>query len=144
MTSMDELDARVTALEHEVRVIRGDAAAARVLAGGADRDVAAMGATLRDHTAKLDGLIGTVDGLIATVDGLAATIDGHSATLDSHSAKLDMHKVLLESLRETQVHDGRRIDSMQEEMRRGFSMLAVGQAEILALLTRPDGEEPAG
>ncbi len=130
MTSMDELNTRVTALEGEVRAIRQDAAAARVLAGGADRDVAAMEAMLRDHTAKLDGH--------------SVKLDSHTVKLDSHSAELDMHKVLLESLRETQVEQGRRVDSMEAEMRRGFSMLAVGQAEILALLNRPDDPGPVG
>jgi chromosome segregation ATPase len=165
MPSNDELDARVTALEREVRLIREDAAAARVLAGGADRDVSAMQATLREHTTKLDGHTATLDQHTATLDRHTTTLDRHTttldrhtttldqhtttldqhtATLDSHGAKLDVHKTLLESLRETQVEQGQRMDSMEAEMRRGFSMLAVGQAEILALLNRPDDAEPAG
>lgn len=70
MTSLEELEARVAALEAELGPIRQDAAAARVLAGGADRDVAAFAGRL------------------------------------------------------------------EQEMRSGFSTLAVGQAEILALLNR--------
>lgn len=119
MASNDELDARVTALEHQVRAIREDTAAARILAGGADRDVSAMESTLRGHTAKLDR---------------------HTATLDSHTAKLDIHKVLLESLRETQVEQGVELAGI----RRVLASVAVGQAEIVALLSRPDDPEAAG
>ncbi|MEU4246642.1 hypothetical protein AB0F15_04455 [Amycolatopsis sp. NPDC026612] len=39
MASLEELEARVTALEEQVRQSRQDATAARVLAGAADRDV---------------------------------------------------------------------------------------------------------
>ncbi|MFL6111389.1 MAG: hypothetical protein ACJ786_08560 [Catenulispora sp.] len=39
MASLEDLEARVTALEEQVRQTRHDAAAARVLAGTADRDV---------------------------------------------------------------------------------------------------------
>ncbi|MEV7096500.1 hypothetical protein AB0M80_26975 [Amycolatopsis sp. NPDC051045] len=39
MASLEDLEARVTALEEQVRQSRQDATAARVLAGAADRDV---------------------------------------------------------------------------------------------------------
>jgi hypothetical protein len=39
MASLEDLEARVTALEEQVRQSREDATAARVLAGAADRDV---------------------------------------------------------------------------------------------------------
>ena len=133
MASNDELDARVTALEHQVRAIREDTAAARILAGGADRDVSAMESTLRGHTAKLDSHT-------ATLDRHTTTLDSHTATLDSHTAKLDMHKVLLESLRETQVEQGAELAGI----RRVLTSVAVGQAEIVALLSRPDDSEAAG
>ncbi|MBV8933998.1 MAG: hypothetical protein JOZ47_15490 [Kutzneria sp.] len=56
MASMEELEARVTALEDKVRLVREDAAAARVLAGGADRDVSAFAARLDTHHALLSTL----------------------------------------------------------------------------------------
>ena len=56
MGSMEELEARVAALESAVKVIREDAAAARVLAGGADRDVSAFGAKLDTHKVLLEAL----------------------------------------------------------------------------------------
>lgn len=126
MASNDELDARLTAVERRIQAIREDAAAARILAGGADRDVSAMHDTLRGHTAKLDSH--------------AAKLDSHTTKLDSHTAKLDMHKVLLESLRETQVEQGAELI----EIRRVLTSVAVGQAEIVALLSRPEDPEPTG
>jgi chromosome segregation ATPase len=59
----DDLEARVRDLEHEVlrlkdsvEISRADAAAARVLAGGADRDVSDVKTLLRAHTQTLTAL----------------------------------------------------------------------------------------
>jgi hypothetical protein len=59
----DNVEARLTVLEGEVARLRErvgltatDAAAARVLAGGADRDVSEVWAELRAHTQALDAL----------------------------------------------------------------------------------------
>ncbi|WP_091623130.1 hypothetical protein [Amycolatopsis saalfeldensis] len=55
----DELRERVTRLEREVADLRErstDAGAARVLAAGADRDVAEVRAELRAHTGTLNAL----------------------------------------------------------------------------------------
>jgi chromosome segregation ATPase len=58
-----DLEARVRDLEHEVmrlkdsvEVSRADAAAARVLAGGADRDVSDLKTLLRAHAQSLNAL----------------------------------------------------------------------------------------
>jgi hypothetical protein len=58
-----DLEARVRDLEHEVlrlkesvEIARADAAAARVLAGGADRDASDLRALLRAHTQTLTAL----------------------------------------------------------------------------------------
>jgi hypothetical protein len=93
---MEELEGRVTALEVQMRSVRQDAAAARVLAGGADRDVAAL------------------------------------------ATKLDAHTRLLEALRETQVEDHERIARLEGR----FDGLEHGQAMIVDLLRRRNGEEP--
>jgi len=105
MSESEEIGDRVTRLEHEVARAREDAAAARVLAGGADRDVSAMQGQLRAHTRSLN------------------------------------------ALRETQLDHGRkfakldvRLSDLEGEMRNGFSTLAVGQAQITALLTDQLGE----
>jgi predicted nucleic acid-binding Zn-ribbon protein len=58
-----DLEARVRDLEHEVlrlkdgvEISRADASAARVLVGGADRDVSDMQTLLRAHTQTLNAL----------------------------------------------------------------------------------------
>jgi chromosome segregation ATPase len=62
-SSDGDLEARVRDLEHEVlrlkdsvEVSRADASAARVLAGGADRDVSELKTLLRAHAQTLNAL----------------------------------------------------------------------------------------
>jgi hypothetical protein len=52
----ENLERRVTAVEAEVVVARREAAAARALAAGADRDVADYRAEMRAHTRGLEAL----------------------------------------------------------------------------------------
>lgn len=56
MSSLDDLGRRVDAVEAELPVVREEAAAARALAAGADRDVAEYRAELRGHTRMLNAL----------------------------------------------------------------------------------------
>ncbi|MFC7545798.1 hypothetical protein [Plantactinospora sp. GCM10030261] len=56
MSSLEELEQRITAMEAELAVVRQEAAAARALASGADRDVAEYRAELRGHTRVLSAL----------------------------------------------------------------------------------------
>jgi hypothetical protein len=56
MGSSENLERRVTAVEAEVAVARQEAAAARALAAGADRDVADYRAEMRAHTRGLAAL----------------------------------------------------------------------------------------
>ncbi|WP_370971859.1 hypothetical protein [Amycolatopsis sp. cg9] len=56
MARLEDLEARVTALEEQVRSTRQDAAAARILAGTADRDVSDFKQTLTGHTKVLNAL----------------------------------------------------------------------------------------
>jgi uncharacterized coiled-coil protein SlyX len=56
MSSSDDLEQRVSALESEIALVRQEAAAARALAAGADRDVADYRAELRGHTRALTAL----------------------------------------------------------------------------------------
>ena len=103
MGSMEELEGRVTALEVQMRSVRQDAVAARVLAGGADRDVAAL------------------------------------------ATKLDANTRLLEAVRETQVEDHQRIARLEgrfDGLEGRFDGLEHGQAMILDLRRRRNGEEP--
>lgn len=109
----DNLEARVSALESQMRLVRADAAAARVLAGGADRDVSAFGAKLDAHTRALNALRETQLELreVQREQGVAIGVLGQRV-------------------------DGltQRVDSLEGEMRKGFAMTAAGMARITTLL----------
>ncbi|SDT80181.1 hypothetical protein [Actinoplanes derwentensis] len=90
--NLEELAQRVAALEAEVSVLRQEAAAARALASGADRDVADYRSELRGHTRTLHALRETqleqgqaISGLGEKVDHLTGAV-GHIR--DQHGASL--------------------------------------------------------
>ena len=90
--NLEEIAQRVAALEAEVGVLRQEAAAARALAAGADRDVADYRSELRGHTRTLGALRETqieqgqaITGLGEKVDQLTGTV-GHLR--DQHGASL--------------------------------------------------------
>jgi chromosome segregation ATPase len=56
VAGLDDLEARVERLERAVVDLRNDAAAARVLAGAADRDVSEFRHELKAHTRSLNAL----------------------------------------------------------------------------------------
>ena len=56
MSSLEELEQRMATMEAELALVRQEAAAARALAAGADRDVAEYRAELRGHTRLLTAL----------------------------------------------------------------------------------------
>ncbi|MET9258554.1 MULTISPECIES: hypothetical protein [Amycolatopsis] len=56
MADLEELEGRVARLERAVAEVQQDAAAARVLAGAADRDVSGFREELRAHTRTLNAL----------------------------------------------------------------------------------------
>ena len=115
---MEELEARVSALETQMRSVRQDVAAARVLAGGADRDVSAFGAKL-DAQQRL-------------LEALRETQIEHSRRLVEHDGRFD--------------HLEQRFDGLESQMWQGFANLERGQNVILDLLRRRnghDGEPPA-
>jgi chromosome segregation ATPase len=81
--SRDDIETRVTILEREVVQLReqvalssSDAAAARVLASGADRDVSEVRAELRAHTQALNALRETQLELELKVNGLELKVNG--------------------------------------------------------------------
>lgn len=89
-----------------MRLVRADAAAARVLAGGADRDVSAFGAKLEAHTRALNALRETQLEQGVAIGVLGQRVDGLT----------------------------QRVDGLESEMRKGFAMTAAGMARITALL----------
>ncbi len=56
MSSLEDLEQRIAVIEDELGRVRQEAAAARALAAGADRDVTDYGAELRGHTRVLGAL----------------------------------------------------------------------------------------
>ena len=123
----DDVEARFTRLEHEVAELReqvaltrSDAAAARVLAAGADRDVSEVRAELRAHTQGLNAL---------------------------RETQLEQGQEINElrhEMREGFTSQGRRIDALEREMRGGFATMATGMAQITALLTDIRGPQRDG
>jgi hypothetical protein len=91
----DTLEARVAGLETEIAVVRSEAAAARALAAGADRDVAEYRAEMRLHTRVLNALRETqieqgtqmAEGF-ARVDAEMAEIRGGFATVNTGMAQI--------------------------------------------------------
>ncbi|MEU5258059.1 hypothetical protein [Amycolatopsis sp. NPDC021455] len=56
MASLEDLEARVSVLEEQMRHTRQDAAAARILAGTADRDVSEFKQVQNGHTKVLNAV----------------------------------------------------------------------------------------
>ncbi|GAA5111990.1 hypothetical protein [Pseudonocardia adelaidensis] len=128
--SGDELEARVSRLEGEVArlkdgvsVSRADAAAARVLAGGADRDVSEMKTLLRAHTQTLNALRET------------QIEQGRKLTaLDAKAVQMDVKFVQMDA--KFNQMDGK-VDQMDAKVDQALGMLSTGMAQIVALLSGP-------
>jgi outer membrane murein-binding lipoprotein Lpp len=118
----DNLEARVSALESQIRLVRADAAAARVLAGGADRDVSAFAAKLDAHTRLLTALRETHREQGMAIGELSHRVDSLDQRVDGLS---------------------QRVDGLEGEMRKGFAMTATGMARITELLEGIAGSSPA-
>ncbi|MPY98217.1 MAG: hypothetical protein GEU97_09500 [Actinophytocola sp.] len=93
----------MTALEQKLRVVTADAAAARVLAGGADWDVSAMQDQLRgqtkllnalretqiEHGDRLGRIEGRLDGLEGRMHSLEGCMDGIDGRMESLEGRFD-------------------------------------------------------
>lgn len=133
MTEEGNLEARVSALEGEMGEIKHrmgraekDAAAARVLAGGADRDVSEMRAEIREFREQNLRLHNATRADIADIRADITDIRGDIT--DIRTALGGMHTRM----------DGMdsRIDQLTLEVRSKFDMLAAGQQQIVKLITR--------
>jgi hypothetical protein len=120
MGSMEELEARVSALETQMRSVRQDAAAVRVLAGGADRDVSVFGA-------KLDAQQRLLEALRDTQIEHGRRLTGHDGRFDHLEGRFD--------------HLEERFNGLEGQMWQGFANLERGQNVILDLLRRRNGHE---
>lgn len=125
--SNDDIEARVAILEREVVRLReqvalssSDAAGARVLAAGADRDVSEVRAELRAHTQALNALRETQLEQGRAIAGLDQRVTG----LDQKVAGLDQ-----------------KVAGLDQKVTEGFATLGVGMAQITTLLTGMAGSE---
>ena len=127
-----DLEPRVSALEHQMRDVTGrvqaserDAAAARVLAGAADRDVSAIRGDLRDFrqatTASFNALRQDFVDLGSHVDQGFAQVDGRFAEVDRGFAEVDRGFA---------------------EMRGKLDAAAAGQQQIVDILQTLATQEP--
>jgi len=117
---MEELERRVAALETQMHGVRDDAAAARVLAGGADRDVSAFGARLDAHQRLLEAL--------------RETQVEQGERLARHDERFDRLERRFDGL------EGR-FDGVENRMYLGFAGLERNQALILDLLRQRNGHD---
>ncbi len=137
----DDVEARVTSLEHEVVrlreqitinssdvvVGRADAAATRLLAAGADRDVSEIRTELRAHTQALNALRET------QLDQSREMREGFA----SQGRRIDGLERRIGGLEQ-------RFGGLEQEMRTGFATMATGMAHITELLTDIKGPEHDG
>ena len=133
----DDAEARFARLEHDVAELReqvalakSDAAAARVLAAGADRDVSEVRAELRAHTQSLNALRETQLEQGRTLGRLHQEMGDLRQEMGGlHHEMGDLH------------HE---MDGLHHEMRNGFATMATGMAQITALLTETRKSESDG
>ena len=130
-----DLEARVRDLEHEVmrikdsvEISRADAAAARVLAGGADRDVSDMKTLLRAHTQTLNALRETQIEQGQKLTGLDTRLTG----LDTRVVRIDAKVDQLDA----------KVGQMDAKVDRALGLLSTGMAQIVAMLGEPRREDP--
>jgi hypothetical protein len=120
----DGLEARVTALESQVRDLiervrasEQDAAAARVLAGAADRDVSEFGDELRDFRRAT----------VASFNAMREDMVSMRADMGSMRQDVDGMREYMHAMRED-------MDIGFIEMRGKFDAAAAGQQQIIELL----------
>ncbi|MBV8542894.1 MAG: hypothetical protein JO364_14540 [Pseudonocardiales bacterium] len=116
--SGDDIETRLTIVERDVAQLReqtalasSDAAAARVMAAGADHDVSEVRAELRAHTRALNAL---------------------------RETQLEQGREMREGFAEQSRRideQSQRFAEQGREMREGFATMATGMARITALLT---------
>lgn len=123
--SGDDIETRVGILEREVAQLReqaalasSDAAAARVLASGADHDVSEVRAELRAHTRALNALRETQLEQGEAITSIRQELAGHSRAIASLNEQ---------------------IVSLDQKMSNGFATLHTGMAQIVALLNGNPG-----
>jgi hypothetical protein len=143
------METRVTALESQVSELTGrvqrtahDAAAARVLAGGADRDVEEVRGEIRDFrqatTSSFNALREDMVDLRTRVGSLETRVDNGFAKIDRRFAEMDRNFAQVD-------RNFAQVDNNFLTVRGRLDAAAAGQQHIVDLLTtmmRQHGAEP--
>ena len=149
MTSPEDIERRLKAAE-------SDAAAARVLAAGADRDCSEMKAELRSHTTVLNAVRETqveqgktLAGHGQILAGHSQILAGHSKTLAEHGQILAGHSRILAEHSKTLAEHGQAIARLEKTVNEGFAKteqqfakVGQGMAHIVGLLEKPSAAPP--
>jgi hypothetical protein len=94
----ENIPERVTRLEYQVAEARKDAAAARILAGGADRDVSELRAALNGHTRVLNAIGETQREHGVRLDNLEHKVDDGFAEMREGFSKLNLGQAQITAL----------------------------------------------
>jgi chromosome segregation ATPase len=153
--SDDNLEIRMGILEREVARLReeavltsSDAAAARVLAAGADHDVSEVRSELRAHTRALNALRETQLEQGQAITSIRQQLTGQGDAITSIRQELTEQGQAITSIRQELTEQGQAITSIRQElteqgqaivsldqkMSAGFATLNTGMAQIAALL----------
>ncbi len=123
MATPEDIESRLRAVEREAARLReqqglsaADAAAARTLAAGADRDVSEVRAELRAHTRALNALRETQLEQGDRLTGVEGRLTGVEGRLDRLEARLE---------------------GLEARMADGFATLGAGMNRIVQLLEQP-------
>jgi len=149
-TRFTRLESDVAELREQVTLARSDAAAARLLASGADRDVSEVRAELRAHTRGLNALRETQleqgraiadlqHGMSELRQELHQEIGGLRQELHQEIGGLrqELHQEIGGLGQE--LHQ--EIGGLRQEMQGGFATMAAGMAQITTLLTEISAPE---
>jgi chromosome segregation ATPase len=122
---MTALESEVGELKHRLQRSEKDAAAARVLAGGADRDTSELRIELREFREQNMRLHNATRADIADLRGDSTEIRGELAEVRGDIAEIRGELGQLNG----------RVDTLTLEMRSKFDMLTAGQQQIVNLIT---------
>lgn len=155
---MTELEAQVRKLSEQVRISVHDAAAARVLAGGADREVNEVRDELRDfrHAVSanfnamrddLNDLRQTMNDGFARIDDRFTEIDGRFEKVDSRFADIDRRFEQIDSRFEQVDGEFAKVDRGFADVRGKLEIVTAGHhriVEMLTVLIEREGDQEVG
>lgn len=136
VTRLPALEQEVTRFRAQFAVVATDAAAARVLAAGADHDVSEVRAELRAHTAVLNALRETQLEQGTELGQVKAELG--QVKIELGQVKTDISQVKTE-LGQVKT-DTSQVKTDVSHLRLSIDDLATGQARILALLDGSSGK----